>query len=127
MADETKPDVDVNRGPFASAEQARAAKPDNPHYQLLRVTGPEGPSVFFWARGHADALAAQARVLGYRASLAGKPPDKAKLAAQLAELSPEDRAALLAQLGGAPAAPAPATPPTPAPEQPAKGKKGGNK
>jgi hypothetical protein len=118
---------------YGTAAEALADKPtDGQERRLYSVTSPDGSVVFTWAAGNGSALIAAARALGFQTAVHAKMPTRDKVAGMLSQLSPEDRAALLAQLGnGAPAgaaAPAadkaPERPAGPAPERPA-GKKGG--
>jgi hypothetical protein len=109
----------MNRGAFSSMEAAQLVKPDNDHFRLFRVTDPAGAVSFTWARDYDRAIAQVARTRGYKAKTAGKAPTREELAGMVAQLSPEDRAVLLAQLGS----PSAATGSTaPVPEKPS-GKK----
>jgi hypothetical protein len=135
MAEQTNPTTDSapERGPFSTLEQARQADPHDERLRIFTVTSPDGRVSFWWADGAGTAVQRAARHDGYKARTAGKAPSRDELAAQLAVLSAEDRAALLAalaELGGTPAAPAPTAPTAPAaPPEAARqpGKKGGNK
>jgi hypothetical protein len=68
--------------------------------------------VFVWATGVGSALIYGTRGLGFTTALHAGPLSREKVAGLIGQLSPEDRAALLAQLGnGAAPAAAPAEKP----------------
>jgi hypothetical protein len=122
---------------YGTAAEALANKPtDGKERRLYSVASPDGRVVFTWAAGNGSAIIQAARGLGFETAVHAKAASKEKVAGMIAQLSPEDRAALLEQLGnGAPAgAVAPAADKAPerpaglAPEKPAEkvpGKKGG--
>jgi hypothetical protein len=86
---------------YSTAEEARPHKPAQTGkfpMRLFRVQSPGGAVVFLWARGHDHAVYSVAKKDGYLATSADKTATKETVAAGLAQLSPEDRAALLAQL-----------------------------
>lgn len=93
----SKTNGSVNRGPFASQEEANQHKPTTGKYQLFKVTDPTGKVSFCWANVHGGAIQLAARAAGWKVASAGKVADKSKVADMLAGLSAEDRAALLAQ------------------------------
>jgi hypothetical protein len=86
---------------YATAEEARQATPQRKGMRLYKVSCPGGEAKFTWAGGGWDALVNAARALGFTATPAAKAPTKDGVAAQLAQLSPEDRMALLAAYGPA--------------------------
>jgi hypothetical protein len=87
----------VNRGPWATVEEANANKPEGVKASLFRVAAPDGSVAFWWVR-HADmGLALAAKKAGWSASEVGKAPTKEKVGNLLAQLTPEDRAILIAQ------------------------------
>jgi hypothetical protein len=81
---------------YATAAEAQAADPHHKQLRLYRVACPGGEVKFTWAGSSWDAVLNAARAAGYRAASAGKAPTKDSVAQQLAQLSAEDRAALLA-------------------------------
>src|SRR5262249_49939374 len=87
---------DAHRGPWDTQEEAQQANPRNEHLKLFTVADPQGTRSYTWARAFNDAIANGARARGRTATCA-KAPGQAQLAAMLSALSPEDRAALLAQ------------------------------
>jgi hypothetical protein len=98
-----------SKGPFKTLEEARAAKPAGGSRKLYAVQTPSGEIGWTWADGVGSALIHFCRGLGYTVTLHEKAATKEKVAGMLAQLSHEDRAALLAQLGnGAVPAAAPA-------------------
>jgi hypothetical protein len=102
----------IDRSVYADEAQARQHKPGPGHdprgkMRLFRVSGPEGKHWFTWSDGAWNAVVSVARSLGFSATAADtKPLDKGRLAAALASLSHEDRAALI-QMYVPPSAPAP--------------------
>src|SRR5262249_39092145 len=96
---------------FGTVEEARAAKPEkHPKWKVWRVVGPNGGARFVWSDGIGHALRQVAQADRYAATcLDRKPVNKQAVAGMLAALSPEERAALLAQY-----APPPNPNPTPA-------------
>jgi hypothetical protein len=83
---------------YPTAEEAIAGKPEGgPKVSLFHVTDPAGKSHFTWAFMPDIALARVARSAGWSAAEHGKAPSAAKLAATLRLLSPQERAALLAE------------------------------
>jgi hypothetical protein len=89
---------------YATADEAKQHQPTTTSKfprRLFRVTAPDGKTAFVWARGHDHAFYVVAAKAGWKAASAEKAPaTKESVAAALAELSPEDKAALLAQLQG---------------------------
>src|SRR5262249_13139499 len=102
-------EVPAHRAMFDTLAEAEAAKPAGTKLKVFAVTH---AIVTRWtcAATAKMAMANAAKADGYTAQLAGKPVSKENLAAGLAALSPEDRAALIAQY-------------VPAPEPKVKGKK----
>lgn len=84
---------------YASKEEAMSAKPTTEGYTLFVVTVPEKPNRFVWSKWSSLAVNAVARADGYKASTSGKTPTKEKVSEMLAQLSEDDRKALLAQFG----------------------------
>ena len=83
---------------YPTAEEAIAGKPQGgPKASLFHVTDPAGKSHFTWAFMPDIALARVARTAGWSAVEYGKAPNPEKLAATLRLLSPQERAALLAE------------------------------
>jgi hypothetical protein len=82
---------------FATADEARAAGrlQNCEKWGLFEVTTPDGAAVFFWAPGVGRALRDGAAHLGVKATQLDKPVNKEAVAASLAAMSPEERAALL--------------------------------
>lgn len=97
---ETKADAIVNKGPFTTPEEAEAVRPACKAYQLFTVTGPDGATCLAWARDIPRACAVMAQAHGYTAVRHGKTVAKADVAAALAKMTPEERAAILAQFNG---------------------------
>jgi hypothetical protein len=108
---------------FKTAEEARAAgkgKGCSKDWAVWTVARPEKEPVSMWASGKNQALARAAEAAGYVATKADKPVDKDAVAAGLAAMTPEERAALLAVYapaagtgtgtGGEAGTPAPAKP-----------------
>lgn len=92
-----KPDGRV----FATADEARAAGAAHASQRLWAVsTGEGGATVFVWALSAAQAIATVARGKGWQAT--HQADARSKAAAALAALSPEERAALLAQFAAQP-------------------------
>ncbi|HEV3255734.1 MAG TPA: hypothetical protein VG013_02520 [Gemmataceae bacterium] len=104
---------------FESEEAARQHKPATDKWKVYRVMTPTGATVWTWAGGAETAIVHVAKAHGYAACAADSVPNKEKVAGLLAQLAPEDRAALLGQFAGTDGAPAQA----PATEK-APGKKG---
>jgi hypothetical protein len=90
----------ASRKPFDSVEAAQAAKPQSEKLRMYRVTDPDGTIRFTWADGGWGAVVNVTRGLGFKASRMDRIPNKNEVAGMVAQLSPEDRAALLAQLSG---------------------------
>jgi hypothetical protein len=83
---------------YPTADEAIAGKPQGgPKASLFHVTDPAGKSHFTWAFMPDIALARVARSAGWSAAEHGKAPNPEKLAATLRLLSPQERAALLAE------------------------------
>lgn len=114
---ETKAADAAYKGAFATPEEAQAVKPAGDKLRLYRVAGPGGTVAYTWAESTGSAVIHVARSHGYQAGVLDKAPSKDKVAGLLAQLSADDRAALLAQYNGQPAT-APAA---------GKDKKGGGK
>src|SRR5262245_40028079 len=92
-----------DRRVFASLEEAQNSGHSNmgdKGWAVFVVMTPAGKQFFTVAPSHAEAIVNAARHDGYGASTAGKVPTKDKVAGMLAQLSPEDRAALLTQFAG---------------------------
>jgi hypothetical protein len=109
----------VDRRTFATAEEAKAAGKAADNQRLFQVsTGEGGPTLFCYARHSQQATCTVAAARGWKATAVtgGSAKDKAKAAALLAGMSPEDRALLIQQY-----VPAPAQEPAKEPA-PAKGK-----
>jgi hypothetical protein len=96
----------ASKGPFGTVEEARAAKPAGGNRKLYAVTTPEGKVWWTWADGVGSALIHYCRGRGYTVTLHEKAATKERVAGMIAQLTAEDRAALLAQLGNGTAAPA---------------------
>jgi hypothetical protein len=92
---------------FPTVEAAQAAKPATGKARLYRVTAPDGSVSFTWAYGAWSAVGNAALAAGYKATTLDKAPTKDSVAAGLAQLSPEDRAILIAQYVPANTTPAP--------------------
>jgi hypothetical protein len=87
---------------FETREQALAAKPEDNGMKLYAVANPEGETLgWAYAKWGATATLAVVRKLGWKATSEGKAPTKEKVAGLLSQLSPEDRAALLAEMAAA--------------------------
>jgi hypothetical protein len=83
---------------YPTAEEAISGKPEGgPRLFLIHVTDPAGKSYFTWAGWPDTALARVARSAGWSTVGHGKAPSAQKLAATLRLLSPQERAALLAE------------------------------
>ena len=83
---------------FATAAEARAAGPVLESQQLYGVNTGDG-TTFCWARHTGQAFLTVATARGWKAARVTDAKDKA--AALLEAMDPEERAALLAQFGGA--------------------------
>ncbi len=94
---EKKTKKKVTRGPFGSIEQANAGKPSNKYARLFRVAAPDGSVSFVWAGGTNEAVGVAAKAANWSAAQVGKEASKEKVGNLLAQLSPEDRAILIAQ------------------------------
>jgi hypothetical protein len=102
-----KPEKNLaHRGPFSTPEEAQAFKPESEHFKLYQVTDPQGTVRYTWANGNNSALANVVLAAGWSFSVLGT-VSKDKVAGMLAQLTPEERAALLAQYQEAVPAPAP--------------------
>jgi hypothetical protein len=98
---------------YATLDEAKAAKPaDKPKWHLFAVTDPAGKTSYCWSGSADTVLARVVREAGWQVHRANG-ASKEKAAEMLARLSPEDRAALIAQYAPA--------------EAPKHGKKGGSK
>jgi hypothetical protein len=86
--------IKAKRTAFPTAEAARAAKPAAGKHELYAVSCPDGTTLYVWARGYDSSIGTAARAGGYKAKLL-KSPNRDRLAAMIAGLSPEERAALL--------------------------------
>lgn len=89
---------------FTDLEVARQSKPEVPadsktKLHLFSVTCPGKETRYLWGRDHGQAVLLVARADNYEATVAGK-ASKDKVASMLAQLSPEERQALLAQFAG---------------------------
>jgi hypothetical protein len=85
---------------FDTAEEARANRPEEKHpkWRLWAVQGPDGATRYAWAPGADAAFKFVCGAAGWKAQcLDRKPANPAMVAGLLASLTPEDRAALLAQ------------------------------
>jgi hypothetical protein len=101
----------AHRGMFETRELADAARPQSSKLKVFSVTSPDGKTTRWTCSDNNDmALAAAARADGYTSAVAGKPVSREEGASVLSRMSPEDRAALIAQF-------------VPAPEPKGKGKK----
>ena len=112
----------ASKGSFATREAADAAKPDNTNFQVIRVTKPNGDTVYTWEGSAQWGIFNIAKIDGYKAEFADKPAVKATkedVGAAFSKLTPEEQAALIAQF-------VPAAAPTPE-AAPAAAKKGGKK
>src|SRR5438105_2085322 len=97
----------VAKGAFETEEAARQAKPSNVKWKLFRVVAPGGTTYWTWAGGGDSALVQVAKSKGFAVSTAGAAPTRERVAGMLAQLSPEDRAALMGQFTADNGAPAP--------------------
>jgi hypothetical protein len=99
-------------GTFGSLAEAQAVTPPSDKVRVFVVRDPSGKEVFTWAWGADQAIASAARASGYTARVAepkaGGPITQERVAGFLADMTPEDRAVLIAQY---------------VPEAPKKGKK----
>jgi hypothetical protein len=93
------------RGPFTSKEEADAHKAvaEARKWKLHCVTADDGTSFYSWARHEDTALLFVAKEKKGWTSVEVEKVDKSKVAAGLAALSEEERAALLESMGYAPA------------------------
>jgi hypothetical protein len=84
---------------FSSEAEARTAgpQPGCEKWRLWSVSGPGGGSVYLWANNHGMALVGGARHLGVKAVCVDRPVNREAIASGLAQMSEEERAALLAQ------------------------------
>jgi hypothetical protein len=89
------------RATYGSVEEANEARPTRrPKWRLFTVTDPTGATRYTWCPYKELAVFRVALSDGYRVADPGRAPSKDKVAELLAAMSPEDRAALLAQYGG---------------------------
>jgi hypothetical protein len=88
----------IDRRMFVTAEEARAAGPVLASQTLFQVVEADGTTTYTWARHISQAVMTLALARGWKAAAVGADP-RSKAAALLATLSPEDRAALVAQFG----------------------------
>jgi hypothetical protein len=85
---------------FASEAEARAAGPQEgcEKWRVWSVSGPGGAApVYLWASNFSMAMVRGGQALGLTATCLDKPVNKDAVAAGLAAMSTEERAALLAQ------------------------------
>jgi hypothetical protein len=94
---EKKTKKQINRGPWASFEEAQQHKPEGDKVKLWRVADPLGKVVWVWHIHSNSAITVAAKAAGWKSSSAGKPVSKEKVSDLLGQLSPEDRAILIAQ------------------------------
>jgi hypothetical protein len=94
----------VERPIYGSAQEARERPHANSKWRVFQITTPDGGALYTWAGDLVTAIYNVALAAGYKASSLEQAPSKDKLAASLAALSPEDRAALIALYVPAPAA-----------------------
>jgi hypothetical protein len=89
----------TDRRTFASAEEARAGGPQEgcERWRVWSVSGPGGAPVYLWASNFSMSMVRGGQALGITAVCLDKPVNKEAVAAGLAAMSPEERAALLAQ------------------------------
>jgi hypothetical protein len=92
----------ADRRVFASEEEARKAGPVLATQKLFAMQA-EGTTVYCWGRGAWQAYMSVAESRGWKVTRTDKPVSRDALAAGLAALSPEERAALLAQFAPTPA------------------------
>src|SRR5947209_5254489 len=98
------------KGAFPTVEAAQQSKPSN-KWRLYRVTAPDGTACFTWAGGTGSAIINVAKAHGYKAGSLERTPSKDRVAGMLAQLSPEDRAVLVAQFAADNSTPPPAKAP----------------
>jgi hypothetical protein len=105
--------TEEDRRLYDTLEAAKAAgRPaDFAGWKLFELRDAQGQVRYTWAPGRSDVMVRAARAAGYVANELGKAATPAKAAAMLAALSPEDRAALIAQYVPAPAPAQPSAPP----------------
>jgi hypothetical protein len=88
------------RTAYASAEEAQAHKPDGEAFSkfvLCKVVSPEGQVCYLWDRDHVNALLNVVKKAGWTTSVNGRGATPEKVKNLLSQLSPEDRATLIAQ------------------------------
>ena len=93
-------EVEINRGPFNSVEEANAVKPAEAKYKLWQTACPDGQVRYSWAIGSARGTLAVVKGLGFKTSLVGG--KKAMVTAAdvgnfLANMSEDERAEYLKQ------------------------------
>jgi hypothetical protein len=89
----------TDRRTFASAEEARAAGPQEgcDKWRVWSVSASGGAPLFLWASNFSMAMVRGGQAVGLTATCLDKPVNKDAVAAGLAAMSPEELAALLAQ------------------------------
>jgi hypothetical protein len=94
---------------YATLEEARANRPEGKeNWWLWQITDPAGEHRWTWAPHGERAMWHVVEADDWTVIDVESVPSKAEVAAQIAALSPEDRAALLARYLPAASAPAPA-------------------
>jgi hypothetical protein len=84
---------------FKSVDEAQAHRPQqHEKWKLYTVKAPDGSQFYTWSDGYAGTYVNVARFLGYTAfTPGGKPASPDRVASLLAQLTPEERQAVLAQ------------------------------
>jgi hypothetical protein len=86
---------------YKTEQEAKEHKPEGKaKHRVFQVTCPNHPPRFVWEASSWNALRVVAVADGYVASSLGALPTLTKARAMLVALSPEDRAAVLAELSG---------------------------
>lgn len=87
---------------YATLDECKAHKPEGmDKWRICKVTSPDGSTRYTWALDQIGALIRIAKLDGYMATDAAKVPSQANVAAMLAQLPAEERAALVSQYAAA--------------------------
>jgi len=89
-----------HNGPHATLEAANAANPNDKRLRLFRVCWPGEQPCFCWTDGNDRAVAMVAKSKGASVGRNDKIPTSEAVSAMLTALTPETRAAILAQFSG---------------------------
>jgi hypothetical protein len=98
---ESKKEQKAHKKAYATLDEAKAVPLPGDNYRVYQVTSPGGKVVYVVAWGVEAAIITAARCEGYKASVAepkgAGPLTQERVSSFLANMSPEDRAVLIAQ------------------------------